>query len=76
MIRKIEEELVEKTEQYEKLSNKITPLLDTDTVRLKVLNEVEYPHRLELEERELEIGRLKEEVFAGKRKVEQLLTRM
>ena len=48
MIRRMEEELEEKGNQYAKLEGKILSLLDSDAVRLRVLNEVEYPHRLEL----------------------------
>jgi len=48
VIRRMEEELEEKGNQYAKLEGKILPLLDSDAVRLRVLNEVEYPHRLEL----------------------------
>ncbi len=32
--------------KYSKLENKIMPMMDSDTVRLKVLNEVEGNHRL------------------------------
>lgn len=60
---------MEKSAQFEKLEGKIAPLIDADTVRLKILNEVEYPHRLEIEAKEQEIERLREEVFDSKRKV-------
>lgn len=55
VIRRMEEELEEKGNQYAKLEGKVLPLLDSDAVRLRVLNEVEYPHRLELEEKDATI---------------------
>jgi hypothetical protein len=36
----MEDELEERKKKYQKLENKIQPLVDHDTVRLKILNEV------------------------------------
>lgn len=42
----LENELEDYKKKYSKLENKIMPLMDQDSVRLKVLNEVESTHQL------------------------------
>jgi archaellum component FlaC len=42
----LENELEEYKKKYSKLENKILPLMDQDSVRLKVLNEVESTHQM------------------------------
>lgn len=37
---RLEDELQERKKKYQKLESKIAPLVDHDTVRLKILNEV------------------------------------
>jgi hypothetical protein len=46
----MEDELEERKKKYQKLENKIQPLVDQDTVRLKILSEVESIHFMEVEE--------------------------
>lgn len=48
MLRKLEDEIEDRKKKYQKLESKIEPLLDHDTVRLKILNEVEGVHFIEL----------------------------
>ena len=48
VLEKLEDELEEYKKKYNKLENKIAPLVDQDTVRLKVLNEVEGNHQMEI----------------------------
>lgn len=40
VLKRLEGELEESKNKYERLERKVMPLLDHDTVRLKVLNEV------------------------------------
>jgi len=49
VLQKLENELEDRKNKYMKLENKIQPLVDHDTVRLKILNEVESVHFMELE---------------------------
>lgn len=46
VLQKLEDELEQYKKKYSKLENKIAPLVDQDTVRLKILNEVEGNHQL------------------------------
>ena len=46
VLRKMEEEVEQYKKKYSKLEHKIMPMMDSDTVRLKILNEVEGSHRL------------------------------
>lgn len=48
VLQKLEGELQDYKKKYFKLENKIIPLMDEDTVRLKVLNEVETNHQMEI----------------------------
>ena len=53
--------------KYTKLEQKIMPMMDSDTVRLKILNEVEGSHRIEVDNLNTKIGSLKEELLRAKR---------
>ena len=46
VLKKMEDELDDRKKKYQKLEGKIEPLLNHDTVRLKILNEVEAAHQL------------------------------
>ena len=72
VIEGLEEEVDEYKRKYRKLENKIAPLIDHDTVRLKVLNEVEGNHQLEISVLKNKIGELKDEILKYKRENEVL----
>ena len=72
VIEGLEEEVEEYKRKYRKLENKIAPLIDHDTVRLKVLNEVEGNHQLEISVLKNKIGELKDEILRYKRENEVL----
>lgn len=67
---KLEAELEEYRKKYNKLENKIAPLIDHDTVRLKVLNEVEGNHQLEVGNFKNTIGSLRDEILKFRRENE------
>ena len=46
VLEKLEDQIENYKKKYSKLENKIAPLLDQDTVRLKVLNQVEGSHQI------------------------------
>ena len=48
----------------------MVPTLDHDMLRIKIINELESPHRQQLENKQLEIDHLKEELFRYRREVD------
>lgn len=56
----MEDELEDRKVKYMKLETKIQPLVDHDTVRLKILNQVETVHFMELEEYKRKNNQLKD----------------
>lgn len=52
------------------MENKISPLLDHDSVRLQILNEVEGVHFLEIEEHKRRANNFKDEILKLKRENE------
>lgn len=57
----------QRKDKYQRLESKIQPLVDHDTVRLKILNEVEGVHFMELEEFKRKNNQLKDEILKLKR---------
>ena len=49
--------------ELERLSSQVLPKFDQDMIRIKLLNELELPHREELETREDDIRRLETEIL-------------
>ena len=66
-MRKLEDEIEDRKGKYQKLESKIEPLVDHDTVRLKILSEVEGVHFMEIEENKRKINTLKDEILKLKR---------
>ena len=46
------------------------PSLDNDMLRIKIINELELPHRQQLEAKQVEIDEMNQQVFEYKREVE------
>lgn len=72
VLQKLEEELDQYKKKYSKLENKIAPLVDYDSVRLKVLTEVEGNHQMEISNFKNSIDNLKDELLRFKRENEVL----
>jgi predicted RNase H-like nuclease (RuvC/YqgF family) len=50
----------------------VIPSLDHDMLRIKIINELDAPHRAQLEQKQHEIGQLQNELFDYKREVNLL----
>jgi chromosome segregation ATPase len=69
-IRNFKMAIEQKQKELEEVSAKIIPSVDNDMMRIKVINELEGPHRQALEAKQQETDRLQDQVYELKRIVE------
>ena len=69
-IRNFKMAIEQKQKELEEVQAKIIPSVDNDMMRIKVINELEGPHRQALEAKQQEIDRLQDQVYELKRIVE------
>ncbi|CAD8186570.1 unnamed protein product [Paramecium octaurelia] len=60
----------QKQRELEEIQNKLSPSFDQDMIRIKLLNELEIPHRQQLEVKQNEIEKLNEVIYQLKRSLD------
>jgi chromosome segregation ATPase len=71
-MRRLKAAFDQKKKEFDELQTKMIPPLDNDMMRLKLINEIEAPHRAALEQKQEEIYRLTEGNYELTRKLELL----
>ncbi|CAD8080201.1 unnamed protein product [Paramecium primaurelia] len=66
----------QKQREIEEIQSRLTPAFDQDMMRIKLLNELDLPHRQQLEQKQLEIEKLNETIYQLKRKIDLELSRV
>ncbi|CAD8169045.1 unnamed protein product [Paramecium pentaurelia] len=66
----------QKQREIEEIQSRLTPAFDQDMMRIKLLNELDLPHRQQLEQKQLEIEKLNEIIYQLKRKIDLELSRV
>jgi len=69
---KLREQFQLKEKELEEIQTRFVPQMDTDVLRLKMLSELEGPHRKELESKQALIDEQATNLFTLKRKYEDL----
>ena len=69
-IRNFKMAIEQKQKELEDVQAKIIPSVDNDMMRIKIINELEFPHRQAIESKQLEVDRLQDQVYELKRIVE------
>jgi len=69
-IRNFKLAIEQKQKELEEVQAKVIPSLDHDMIRIKIINELEIPHRQAIETKNQEIDRLQDQVYELKRQVE------
>lgn len=72
LIRRLKASIDQKKKEFDELQTKMIPPLDNDMMRLKLINEIEAPHRAALEQKQDEIQRFTEVNYELTRKLELL----
>ncbi|EAR85064.2 hypothetical protein TTHERM_00530160 (macronuclear) [Tetrahymena thermophila SB210] len=75
VVKNLKNQIEEKQREIEYIQAKVLPSLDQDMIRVRLLNELEAPHRIELEAKQLEIERLQEKHYDLKRQLELFKTK-
>ncbi|CAK90421.1 unnamed protein product (macronuclear) [Paramecium tetraurelia] len=66
----------QKQREIEEIQSRLTPAFDQDMMRIKLLNELDLPHRQQLEQKQLEIEKLNEIIYQLKRKIDLEISRV
>ncbi|CAD8183514.1 unnamed protein product [Paramecium octaurelia] len=66
----------QKQREIEEIQSRLTPAFDQDMMRIKLLNELDLPHRQQLEQKQLEIEKLNETIYQLKRKIDLEISRV
>ena len=74
-IRNFKMAIEQKQKELEEVQAKVIPSLDHDMLRIKVINEIEGPHRQAMEQKQQEIDILQSQVYELKRQVELVSSR-
>ena len=60
----------QKQKELEDVQSKVIPSLDHDMIRIKIINELEMPHRQQIESKDHEINRLHDQIYELKRQLD------
>ncbi|KAM3147617.1 hypothetical protein pb186bvf_000424 [Paramecium bursaria] len=60
----------QKQREIEEIQARLAPSFDQDMMRIKVINELEIPHRQQLEAKQNEIEKLNEQIYQKKREID------
>lgn len=74
-IRNLKSAIEQKQKEIEEVQTKVIPVLDQDMIKIKLINELETPHKLQMEAKSIEIEKLQEETYELKRQLELALTK-
>ena len=75
-IRNFKIAIEQKQKELEDVQAKIIPTLDHDMLRIKIINELELPHRQALDEKNAEIDKLQDQIYELKRQNDMLSTKL
>jgi len=74
-IRSFKIAIEQKQKELEDVQAKVIPSLDHDMIRIKIINELEVPHRQAIEAKQQEIDKLQDQVYELKRQLDILNTK-
>ena len=74
-IRNFKIAIEQKQKELEEVQSKVIPTLDYDMMRIKIINELEQPHRQALDTKQSEIDKLQDQVYELKRQSDILNTK-
>ena len=69
-IKQFKRALEQRQLEFEDLQQKVIPSLDHDMLRIKIINELEAPHRQQIENKDFQIEHLKDENYKLKRELD------
>ena len=75
-IRNFKIAIEQKQKELEDVQAKIIPTLDHDMMRIKIINELELPHRQALDAKNAEIDKLQDQIYELKRQNDMLSTKL
>ena len=74
-IRNLKSAIEQKQKEIEDVQTKVMPILDQDMIKLKLINELEVPHKLQMEAKNIELEKFQEENYELKRQIELALAK-
>lgn len=74
-IRNLKSAIEQKQKEIEEVQTKVIPVLDQDMIKIKLINELEVPHKIQLEAKAIEIEKIQEENYELKRQLQMVLTK-
>lgn len=74
-IRNLKNSIEQKQKEIEEVQTKIIPILDQDMIKIKLINELEVPHKLQMEAKNFENDKLQDENYEIKRQIELTLAK-
>lgn len=74
-IRSFKIAIEQKQKELEDVQSKVIPSLDHDMIRIKIINELEIPHRQALDNKQQENDKLQDQVYELKRQLDILNTK-
>ena len=69
-IRNLKSAIEQKQKEIEDVQTKVMPILDQDMIKIKLINELEVPHKLQMEAKNIELDKFQEENYELKRQIE------
>ena len=75
-IRNLKVSIEQKQREIEEVQTKVMPILDQDMIKIKLINELELPHKLQLEAKLMEMEKLQDENYELKRQLELALSKI
>ena len=75
-IRNFKIAIEQKQKELEDVQAKIIPTLDHDMMRIKIINELELPHRQTLDAKHAEIEKLQDQIYELRRQNDMLSTKL
>ena len=74
-IRNLKNSIEQKQKEIEEIQTKVMPILDQDMIKIKLINELEVPHKLQMEAKNIEVEKLQDENYELKRQIEMSLAK-
>ncbi len=74
-IRNFKIAIEQKQKELEDVQAKVIPSLDHDMIRIKIINELEVPHRQAIDTKQHEVDKLQDQVYELKRQLDILNTK-
>ena len=74
-IRNLKIAVEQKHKEMEEMNSKVVPSFDHDMLKIRTMNELEIPHKMQLQDKQQEIDKLTDHIFEYKRQIEILQTK-